>query len=141
MKETWIISACLAGIPCRYDGNACPIDLSGEHLKDIQLIPVCPEVLGGLKTPRIPNEIREGRVYDRDGRDVTEYFRKGAEETLRIAKEQHVTCALLKQKSPSCGYGLIYDGTFDGRLIPGKGITAGLLEENGIRIITEDSEF
>ncbi|MBQ1385559.1 MAG: DUF523 domain-containing protein [Erysipelotrichales bacterium] len=141
MKKTWIISACLLGIPCRYDGKACPVSFPEELLKNVRLIPVCPEMLGGLPSPRTPSEIKDGRVFYKTGEDVTEYFRKGAEETLRIAKEQHVTCALLKQNSPSCGYGLIYDGTFGGRLIPGKGITAGLLEENGIRIITEDSEF
>ena len=138
MKKTWICSACLLGIPCRYDGKACPVSFPEELLKNVRLIPVCPEMLGGLPSPRTPSEIKDGRVFYKTGEDVTEHFRKGAEETLRIAKEHRAACAVLKSKSPSCGYGLVYDGTFRGVTVPGKGITAELLEKNGIRILTED---
>lgn len=137
MKKTWIISACLLGTPCRYDGKSCPFEIPDEW-KDIELVPVCPEVLGGLPVPRTPSEIREGKVYFKSGEDVTEFFRKGALKTLEIARKNHADAAVLKSKSPSCGYGRIYDGTFTGNLTEGKGITAKRLEENGIRIISSE---
>ena len=132
-----IVSACLLGTPCRYDGKskACgKIEkLIGTHC----LIPVCAEILGGLPTPRTPAEIVNGRVITKDGRDVSEYFVRGAVEVLRLAKLYNATTAVLKERSPSCGYGKIYDGTFTGTLTDGNGICAALLTANKIRVIGE----
>lgn len=102
------------------------------------LIPVCPEQLGGLPTPRGPDEIRDGRVYEKEGKENTEEFVRGSEETLRIAKLLKADMAILKQNSPSCGPSVIYDGTFTGKKIPGSGMTAALLIKNGIRVISEE---
>lgn len=132
-----LISACLLGVNCRYDGG-------GKLLKDIEklkeiynLIPVCPEILGGLGIPREPAEIRNGRVINRKGEDVSQYFIKGAKETLRLTKLLNCKLAILKERSPSCGFGKIYDGSFSGKLIDGNGITAELLSKNGIKIVGE----
>lgn len=132
-----LVSACLLGVECRYNGIGHPdervLKLSEHHT----LIPVCPEQLGGLPTPREPSE-RAGGVIGRDGRDVSAEFEKGAEETLRIAGLCHCSCAVMKSKSPSCGCGRIYDGTFSGRLIPGDGVAVEKLRGHGIRVVTED---
>ena len=133
-----IVSACLAGIKCTYDSGDNANQKVIEILKKGFAIPVCPEQLGGLPTPRIPAEISENKVINKNGEDVTNYFKKGAKETLRIARLADCKKAILKQGSPSCGYGKIYDGTHTGRIINGIGITAKLLEENGIIIITEE---
>ena len=101
------------------------------------LIPVCPEVLGGLPTPRVPSERRGEAVVTRDGRDVTENYRQGARESLRICQMTHTDCALLKERSPSCGFGSIYDGTFTGTLCPGDGVCAALLKQHGVRVYGE----
>lgn len=133
-----LVSACLLGIDCRYCGDG---KFSEEvyKLKDKHnLIPVCPEQLGGLTTPRTPAEIVDGRVVTKEGADVTERFKKGAEETLKIAKLLDCKTAILKCKSPSCGHGKIYDGTFTGTLIDGNGITAAKLMENNIKVMTEE---
>jgi uncharacterized protein YbbK (DUF523 family) len=103
-----------------------------------ELLPVCPEVLGGLSIPRVPCEIKDGRVYTRDGRDVTEEFYLGAKKTLEIARAAGAKRAFLKQRSPSCGCGKVYDGSFSGKIVPGDGITAALLKQNGIEVITEE---
>jgi uncharacterized protein YbbK (DUF523 family) len=133
-----LVSACLAGIPCRWNG---------EHKSDARLvdlvragkaIAVCPERLGGLPTPREPSEIRGDRVVARDGRDVTEEFQKGAEIVLAMAKRYGCTEAVLKARSPSCGSGLVYDGGFSGKLVAGDGLSAGLLKANGIAVFTEE---
>lgn len=133
-----LVSACLIGVECRYNGKGHPdervLKLSERHT----LIPVCPEQLGGLPTPREPSERAEGGVVGRDGRDVTTEFERGAEETLRIAELCCCSCAVMKSKSPSCGCGRIYDGTFSGRLIPGDGVAAEKLRGCGIRVVTED---
>ena len=105
------------------------------------LIPVCPEQLGGLPTPRYPSEIRGGRVINNIGEDVTAYYEKGAGEALNIAKLFGCERAVLKARSPECGSKEIYDGTFTKTVIPGKGITAALLEENGIEVYDETDEF
>lgn len=102
------------------------------------MIPVCPEQLGGLATPRAVAEIKDGRVINQDGKDVTAEFRQGAGEVLKIAKFYDIRGAILKQKSPSCGCGKIYDGTFSGVVIEGDGLTTKLLKENGIKVETED---
>ena len=108
-----------------------------ELLKDHDLIPVCPEIMGGLPTPRIPSEINGNEVITRGGKNVTKQYQKGAEETLKIAKLYNCHTAILKEKSPSCGCGKVYDGTFTGTLINGDGITARLLKEHGIKITGE----
>ncbi len=133
-----IVSACLAGVKCRYDG------LNNAHEKVIQLVrqgkalPLCPEQLGGLSTPRLPAEIVNNSVLNTAGEDVTDNFKKGAEETLKIALLVNCREAILKQRSPSCGCGLIYDGTHTGNVISGNGFTAQLLINNGIEVKTED---
>ena len=133
-----LISACLAGKNCKYDGgnnsNIKVLDL----MKREECILVCPETLGGLKIPRLPAEIVGDKVIRKDGADVTKEFEKGAKETLRIAKENICDMVILKSRSPSCGCGKIYDGTFSGKLVGGDGITARLLKENGIKVITEE---
>ncbi len=133
-----LVSACLLGTSCRYDGRDNKVVSVVEQGKKVHLIPICPEQMGGLMTPRLPAEIREGRVYAKDGRDVTESFQKGAEEALKLAQLFGCRCAILKARSPSCGNGLIYDGTFSGRKTEGDGITAALLKKNGIRVYTEE---
>ena len=130
-----IVSACLAGFPCRYDGKAKPCAEVMELVRSGKAIPLCPEQLGGLPTPRPPCEIRAGRVMDRDGADQTEAFRRGAEAVLAAVQAYGATEALLQNRSPSCGLGWIYDGTFSRKLVQGSGITAQMLAENGIQVI------
>lgn len=130
-----IVSACLAGFPCRYDGKSKPCAEVVELVKAGKAIPVCPEQLGGLPTPRPPCEILAGRVVDRNGADRTESFQQGAQAVLALAQTYGAAQALLQNRSPSCGTGWIYDGTFSKTLIAGDGITARLLQENGIQVI------
>ena len=139
MSRKILVSACLLGICCRYDGRGNPDDavLSLLNRDDITLIPVCPEQLGGLSTPRIPSERRGERVVNRAGEDVTSQFIRGAEEALRIAKLYGCQVAVLKERSPSCGCGRIYDGTFSGKLTDGDGVTAELLRREGIKVYGE----
>ena len=129
-----IVSACLAGFPCRYDGKARPCAQVVELVRAGKAIPVCPEQLGGLPTPRTSCEIRDGRVVDADGRDRTEAFERGARAVLEIAQTYGATEALLQSRSPSCGSGRIYDGSFTKTLTAGDGVTARLLKENGIQV-------
>lgn len=133
-----LCSACLLGINCRYDGKNKANEKVLKLAKKEKLIPVCPEQLGGLPTPRAKSEISNGKVITENGEDVTEQFQKGAEETLRIAKENNITEAIMKQESPSCGCGKIHDGTFSGRVIDGWGIAADLLRKNGVKVISEE---
>lgn len=135
---TMLCSACLLGIRCRYDGAGAPDSKVLSLRADAILIPVCPEQLGGLPTPREPCERRGNQVFTASGREVTEQFIRGAEEVLRIAELYGATTAILKQRSPSCGCGLIHDGSFTGRLQPGDGVTAELLKRHGIRVLSED---
>lgn len=141
--EKLLVSACLLGVPCRYDGKAKGDDRVRALEESWELIPVCPETLGGLKAPREPAEQRVihdcRRVVSRDGTDVTDFFEKGALAVLEEARQHQCRWAVLKENSPSCGKGWIYDGTFTGRKIPGNGITAALLEENGITVVGENS--
>lgn len=138
MKKNIIISACLLGERCRYDGESKPCN-SLEKLKDkYNFIAVCPEVMGGLKTPRNPSEICGDKVMDEYGNDNTAAYLKGAQKTLDIAKQNNCKMAILKAKSPSCGKGEIYDGTFSKKLTHGNGVTAKMLIENGITVLTED---
>ena len=136
MKEKILVSACLMGVNCKYNGGNNYDPKVAEFLKDYEIVLICPEVMGGLPTPRVPSEIKDGRVVNKDGEDVTDFFVTGAEETLFLAKKYNIKKALLKTKSPSCGNGKIYDGTFTDTLTKGDGITAKLLKENGIEIIT-----
>jgi len=133
-----ICSACLLGVNCRWDGKNKPNEKILELSKKEILIPVCPEQLGGLPTPREPSEQKLEKVFTKSGKDVTKNFIKGAEEVLRIAKLLNIKEAILKQKSPSCGSGQIYDGTFSDNLIEGDGVTASLLKNNGIKVISEE---
>lgn len=133
-----LVSACLLGIPCRYDGAEKEYDGIRELMKHHVLIPVCPEQLGGLATPRLPAERVGNQVVNREGEDVTADFLKGAELALRLAKLYDCKYAILKQRSPSCGSGQIYDGSFSGRLTEGDGMTAELLKKHGIQVIGEN---
>ena len=134
-----LVSACLLGIECKYNGGANPHPLLMEAAGrgDVHLIPICPECFGGLPIPRLPSEIRNGRVYAKDGRDVTEAFERGARAALHTARVYGCTAAILKERSPSCGSGLVYDGSFTGSLAPGDGVAARLLKENGIAVYGE----
>lgn len=143
-----LCSACLLGIRCRYDGNIEPDEKVIELSKKETLIPVCPEQLGGLPTPRIASEIQgmsgenvldgKCKIINKIGEDVTQHFIKGAEETLKIAQLFNITEAIMHQKSPSCGCGLTFDGTFSKKFIKGDGVTTALLKRNGIKVINED---
>lgn len=135
--ENILVSACLLGVSCRYDGKSKPNE-NVIALKDrYNLIPVCPEIMGGLPTPRKASEIQGSQVVMGNGTNVTKEYRKGAEEVLRLCRLFGCKRAVLKEKSPSCGCGKVYDGTFSGKLIDGNGITAKLLMENGIEVFGE----
>ncbi len=137
MKEKLLISACLLGRPCRYDGRSVKaVDFEALSEK-YELIAVCPEVDGGLPTPRIPSERIGDRVMMRDGRDVTENYMQGAVHAYGECQKHGCTKALLKERSPSCGKGKIYDGTFSGILTERDGVTAEYLMERGISVFGE----
>ena len=125
-----LVSACLLGQSCRYDGQSKPCAGAELLLNKCHVIPVCPEIMGGLPTPRTPAERCGERVISRAGEDVTAQYRRGAEETLRLAKLFNCKYAILKEKSPSCGKGKIHNGKFDGGYIEGDGITTKLLKNN-----------
>lgn len=137
MKTKIIVSACLLGENCKYNGGNNKCDDIIALAEKFEIIPVCPECFGGLPIPRVPSEIKDGRVYSKTGEDLTEAFLSGAEQTLYIAKEANAPCAVLKENSPSCGFGKIYDGTFSGNKINGNGITAQLLYDNEIQVFGE----
>ncbi len=134
-----LVSACLLGSKCRYDGEARPcravMELSASH----DLVPVCPERLAGLFVPREPAEISEGRVVARGGRDLTEEFERGARLTLEVARRFGCGLAILKERSPSCGSSFVHDGSFSGRVIPGRGVAAAYLTEHGLRVCSEEN--
>ena len=132
-----LISACLLGCACRYDGKSKGNAAVQALARDYQLIPVCPEQLGGLPTPREPSERQGERIVMKSGRDVTAEYRRGAEETLRLAELYCCTTAVLKERSPSCGSGAIYDGTFTGTVTEGWGTAAALLRRHGVRVLGE----
>lgn len=133
-----LVSKCLLGINCRYKGDNCFNEKIAALAKDNELIGVCPEVEGGLSTPRNPSEIVNDKVISSAGKDVTAEYKKGAEIALKLAQDNKVDLVIFKAKSPSCGKGLIYDGTFTGNKIPGNGIAAQLLIDNGFKVITEE---
>ncbi len=135
--ENILVSACLLGIGCRYDGKH-KADPEVIKLKEkYNLIPVCPEIFGGLSTPRTPSERVGDKVMMKDGRDVTENYSRGANEALELCRIFNIKTAVLKERSPSCGKGRIYDGTFSGALTERDGVTAELLMREGIRVIGE----
>ena len=138
-----IVSKCLTGCPCRYDGQSKPVPAIAAMAGRGEAIAVCPEQMGGLPTPRVPAELTgsgedvldgRARVMTRDGRDVTEEYVKGAHAALAEAKRVGADRAVLKAKSPSCGMGRVYDGSFSGALTDGNGVTAALLIRNGIKV-------
>lgn len=138
---TYLVSACLAGRPCRYDGSHCGEPLFEEMVRAGEALPFCPELLGGLPTPREPAEIRqcggETRIFSRSGRDLTAAFGEGVRRSLCLAAEKGAVCGILKDRSPSCGFGRIYDGSFGGRLIPGRGVAAESLLARGLFLFNE----
>jgi uncharacterized protein YbbK (DUF523 family) len=129
-----IVSACLAGFHCRFDCASKERAEIKAMVESGEAIPVCPEQMGGLSTPREPSEIVNDRVITLSGTDVTDAFQKGAQEALKMAIMVNSTEAYLKSKSPSCGMDLIYDGSFSGKLVSGDGVFAKLLKERGIKI-------
>ena len=133
-----VVSACLAGESCRYDGGHKRNDVLARLLESGQAIAVCPEVLGGLPVPRSPYEVLEGRVVGKGGEDVTREFESGAMQAVEQALEHGCTLAVLQPRSPSCGSGTIYDGSFQGRLIPGDGVFAAALKRAGIQVMAEN---
>lgn len=135
-----LVSACLLGYDCKYNGKNNYNSKIVELLKEHEVIPVCPEMLGGLTCPRIPCEKAGDKVMDKEGNDCTNQFIEGAEIALNIAKEKQVDFAILQRRSPSCGYSLIYDGTFKGNLIAGSGIFAQRLQSLDIPIMEAESE-
>ncbi len=137
--EALLISACLLGVNCKYSGgsNALPEELLEALRKKYRLLPVCPEVAGGLPVPRLPAERRGERVVNRSGEDVTARYRSGARCALAIAEKQGCRTALLKERSPSCGSGEIYDGSFTAALVPGWGTAAEELRCAGIKVLGE----
>lgn len=144
-----MISACLIGCECRYDQKSCLNEELEQLLREGKVIPVCPEQLGGLPTPRPPAEIVGGdgfdvldgkaRIVDQKGNDVTEEFLMGAKQALKLAQTVGATSAILKENSPSCGSTFVYDGTFSGKKITGTGLTAALFRRNGIDVESEQS--
>jgi uncharacterized protein YbbK (DUF523 family) len=144
-----IVSACLAGEKCRYTGDGFDYPELRKMVEEGKAVPVCPEVLGGLPVPRDPNEIVGGdgfdvldgraRVLTSGGEDKTNVFLRGAGEVLAIARKHGARVAILKERSPSCGSGMIYDGTFSGKKIPGCGCTAALLIREGLRVYSEEN--
>lgn len=133
-----IVSACLAGVKCRWDGEARPCQKVVELVRKGEAIPVCPEQLGGLETPRVPAERVGDHILRKNGQDVTEQFVRGAHEALRIAEITGCKEAILKANSPSCGFGRTYDGTFSGTLTGRDGVTGELFRKNGITVVTEE---
>ena len=130
-----LVSACLLGEKCKYNGGSNYNQRVCDFVKGCEVIPVCPEVLGGLPTPRTPSEIAGGVVRNREGVSVDLEFRAGAEKALEIAKRHHAELAILQSRSPSCGVKEIYDGTFSGTKIPGQGVFAKMLMDEGVRVL------
>lgn len=139
MKPEYIVSACLAGHNCRHDGGSKPCAEIIELVEAGAAITVCPESLAGLPRPRLPSEQRNGRVVSRDGQDLTAEFEAGASRALEIALASGCKKAILKAKSPSCGLGKIYDGSFSGRTIAGNGVFTQMLLQNGFDVADETS--
>ena len=141
MKVEYVVSACLAGCKCRYDGkdNLCP--KVKQLVDEGRAVTVCPEVMGGMTTPRIPSERKDGKVINSNGDDNTAYFVRGVEKSIEVVKEHNIKKAILKAKSPSCGNKYIYDGTFSKTLVEGKGALAEKLTELGLEIYDEGDDL
>ncbi len=147
VKPPVLISACLLGNKCRYNGKSYDLPAFVDSLRPFFVIPVCPEILGGLPIPRAPSEINKGAgddvwegkalVIAKNGADFTSEFKAGALKTLELSRTHGAIIAIFKENSPSCGCTRIYDGSFSGRLVPGQGVTVSLLEKNGIKVISE----
>lgn len=138
MKENLLISACLCGENCKYNGGNNKLEKIKDLKSKYNLIMVCPEVLGGLTIPRVPSEILDDKVINKEGLDVTIHFTNGAKKTLEICLANKCDKALLKNSSPSCGVNKVYDGSFSDNKIAGMGITAKVLKQNGIHLYSED---
>lgn len=139
MKQPeYVVSGCLAGLFCRYDGGSNPSAKVVELVKIGRAIPVCPESLSGLPCPRPPCEKRGAGVFSKNGEDVTEAFERGADAALKIALVSGCRRAIIKSRSPSCGFGQIYDGTFSRRLVPGNGVWAQKLADAGFELYDEE---
>ena len=136
--EKILISACPVGDKCKYDGHTNYTPLIKDLLEKYELVPFCPEVEGGLPTPRKPSERKGDKVINNAGKDVTRNFLLGAEKALNICKYLNIKIAILKENSPSCGVNQIYDGNFNKKLIKGEGVTTELLRKNGIAVYTEN---
>jgi len=130
-----MVSACLLGERCKYSGGSNRNEKVLAYVAGHEVIPVCPEVMGGLPTPRVPAEIVCGTVINKEGVNVDREYRLGAEKALKLAVENDIDLAVLQSRSPSCGVKEIYDGTFSGTRIPGQGVTAKLLKDNGFRVL------
>ena len=135
----YVVSGCLAGLSCRYDGGSKPCEAVRRLVEDGLAVTACPESLSGLPVPRPPCEQRDGRVVMRTGEDVTEAFERGAERAMRIVREHGCTAAILKARSPSCGFGEIYDGSFSGATCKGEGVWARRLRAAGLTLYSEDA--
>lgn len=138
-KPVILVSACLLGVCCRYDGESKPCDEVIALRDRFTMIPICPEVDGGLPTPRTPSERVGDKVLMKDGRDVTKNYNDGAAQALEKAQLYGCKAAILKARSPSCGSGLVYDGSFTGTLVEGDGVAAELLGKNGIKVFSEEN--
>ena len=136
-----VVSACLLGENCKWDGGNNRNERVIAFCAGKEVIPVCPEVAGGLPVPRAPSEIREGRVTAKDGADVDAAFRMGAQKSLALCEGKTIELAILKARSPSCGKGCVYDGSFSGALVHGDGVFAAMLKERGIPVFTEAEEW
>ena len=132
------VSSCLLGINCKYNGQSNKNEGILKLKEKYELVPICPEVLGGLSTPRIPAEIIKDKVINKEGIDVTKNYNNGANKALQILKENNINIVILKSKSPSCGRDKVYDGTFSHVLIDGQGISAKLFSQNNITIYDEN---
>jgi uncharacterized protein YbbK (DUF523 family) len=142
VKPAYLVSACLAGESCRYDGSSCKNEWVAALILRGEAVGFCPEIEGGLGVPRERCELCEEpggatRVISASGRDVTEYFLRGARKAVELVVKHGIGAAVLKSRSPSCGFGRIYDGSFSGRLVDGMGVTARLLREMGVCLYTE----
>ena len=138
----YLISACLCGVNCKYNGANNYNEKCNELFISGKAVLICPEQLGGLTTPRVPSELQanaegNGKVITKEGLDVTKEFIKGAKEVVEIAKKLPISAAILKEGSPSCGVNFVYDGSFNGNKVKGKGITTEMLNEIGIKTLSE----
>ena len=136
-----LISACLLGDNVKYSGgnNLTPELVTLLEKYNVKIVKICPECFAGLPIPRVPSEIREDKVYGKDGRDITKEFLVGAEKTYQVAKNKEIDFAILKERSPSCGNSYIYDGSFSGKVIQGQGLTVRKLNEENIVIFSEEN--